>query len=133
MKTEVKIFAFLVAFFVFFAGFYGVLTSWTEFTGAVALFLTGMLAALIGFYLWQTGRKLPLRPEDNPDANQADAEGDYGHFHPHSWWPLAVAGGGAITFVGLAVGWWLAIIGIFMLVLSVVGWVFEGYHGEYAQ
>ena len=45
MKTEVKIFVFLVVFFVFFAAFYGVLTGFTEFTGVVALFLTGMLAA----------------------------------------------------------------------------------------
>jgi uncharacterized membrane protein len=133
MKTETKIFGFLVAFFLPLAPIYGWLTEWKELTGPVALFLTGMLAALVGFFLHQTGKKLPERPEDNPDALQAEAEGDYGNFSPHSWWPLPVALGGGITFVGLAVGWWLAIIGIFVLVLAVVGWVFEYYHGEYAQ
>ena len=120
------------------AAFYGLIAViyWfitKELVGSTALALTGGLAFLIGYYLLFTSRRVGQRAEDNPDASQADAEGDYGHFHPHSWWPLAVAGGGAITFVGLAVGWWLAIIGIFLLVLSVVGWVFEGYHGEYAQ
>ncbi len=133
MKTESKIFLFLFAFFIFFAPFYGWLTQWKELLGPTALFLTAMLAALVWFYLQHTGKKLPLRPEDNPDAVQADAEGDYGNFSPNSWWPLAAGFAMSVTFGGLAVGWWLAIIGIFLLVLSLVGWVFQYYHGEYAQ
>ena len=46
-----------------------------------------------GFYLWWTARKLDDRPEDDPAAPISAAEGEYGFFSPHSWWPLPLAGG----------------------------------------
>lgn len=133
MKTEVRLFGILFIFFIVIAPIYGTVTHWQELTGPIALFLTSMLVALVTFYLWQTGRKLPDRPEDNPNAEQSEAEGDYGNFSPHSWWPLAVGFSATLTFAGLAIGWWLFIIGTMFAVLSIIGWVFEYYHGEYAQ
>jgi len=98
----------------------------------VALMLTAGLSALVGFYLWWTGRKLDDRPEDDPLAPVEAAEGEYGFFSPHSWWPLPLAASAATIFLGLAVGWWLVIIGVGFGALATVGWVFEYFRGENA-
>ena len=64
-------------------------------TGTTALALAVGLAFLTGFYLLFTGRRLPLRPEDNPQGEIDEGTGELGFFSPHSWWPL---------FMGLACG-----------------------------
>ena len=80
-----------------------------------------------------TGRRFDNRPEDNPNALISEQEGDYGFFTPYSWWPLWLGLPRAICFLGLAVGWWLFIIGAFFGIVSLVGWTFEHYRGEYAN
>ena len=57
-------------------------------TGATALALAVGFAFLAGFYVLFTGRRLPLRPEDNPQGQIAEGTGELGFFSPHSWWPL---------------------------------------------
>ena len=79
------------------------------------------------------GRRFTNRPEDNPNAWISEQEGDYGFFTPYSWWPLWLGLTGAICFLGLAVGWWLFIIGAFFGIVSVIGWTFEHYRGQYAN
>ena len=96
------------------------------------LSLTGALFASSGFYFWMTGKKLPLRPEDNASGEIAEQEGNYGYFVASSWTPLWLAGSGAIMFLGLAIGWWLFIIGAFVGVVAVCLWVFESFSGEYS-
>ena len=59
-------------------------------TGTTALALSVGLAFLSGFYLLFTGRRLPPRPEDNPEGEIAEGAGELGFFSPHSWWPLYV-------------------------------------------
>lgn len=132
MKTETKLFFGIMFFFAPTAVLYGFWSNWTEPIGVVALTLTSLLFALIAFYLWRTGKELPIRPEDNLTAEIADAEGDYGYFRASSWTPLWVAGSGAVVFAGLAIGWWLFIIGIGLGVVAVVLWVFESFSGEYS-
>lgn len=132
MRTETKLFALLVAFFAPVAVIYGFFTHWREPVGVVGLLLASGLAALIAFFMYWTGRKVDERPEDNPEGEIADADGDYGFFSPYSWWPMALGAAAAVVFLGLAVGWWLMIIGIPLLLLSAVGWVFEYFHGEHA-
>ena len=85
------------------------------------------------FYLTVTGRRFDNRPEDNPNAHISEQEGDYGFFTPYSWWPLWLGLTAAICFLGLAVGWWLFIIGAFFGIVAVIGWTFEHYKGEYAN
>ena len=85
-----------------------------------------------GFYLWWTARKLDDRPEDDPAAPISAAEGEYGFFSPHSWWPLPLAAGAALMFLGLAVGWWLLIIGAVVGGMALIGWTFEYFRGENA-
>lgn len=132
MRTETKLFAVLVFFFIPISIVYGQLTHWQELTGPVALLLTGLFFGMISVYLSYTARKLPPRPEDDPSAVIADGAGDYGIFVAQSWWPLFLAGSGAIVFAGLAVGWWLTIIGAALLAVSVIGWTFESFKGEHA-
>lgn len=132
MRTETKFFASLVVFFLPLALIYGVVTHWEEKMGPIALALTGLFFGMISVFLWWTARKLPPRPEDDPTAVIADGAGDYGIFTPYSWWPLFLAGSGAIVFAGLAIGWWLFIIGVVLLAVSTIGWTFESFHGEHA-
>jgi hypothetical protein len=132
MKVEFRLFVVIGVFFAVVGTIYGTATHWNEQVGPFGLYLCAGVAALIGFYLWETGRKLDPRPEDDPEALISAAEGEYGFFSPHSWWPLAVAGAGAVVFLGLAVGFWLSIIGAFLSVLAVIGWTFEYFRGEHA-
>jgi len=132
MKVETWLFGAGTFFFAPLALIYGFFTLVNEPVGPVALMLTAGLSALVGFYLWWTGRKLDDRPEDDPLAPVEAAEGEYGFFSPHSWWPLPLAASAAMIFLGLAVGWWLVIIGVGFGALATVGWVFEYFRGENA-
>ncbi|HET8600325.1 MAG TPA: cytochrome c oxidase subunit 4 [Segeticoccus sp.] len=132
MKVETGVFAGLTVFFAVVGTLYGMWGDWYEPVGFIALYLAGGLSALIGFYMFWTGRKLEPRPEDDPDGEIAQAEGDYGFFSPHSWWPLALGASSAVIFAGLAVGWWLVILGIPFAVLATIGWTFEYFRGDHA-
>ena len=102
-------------------------------TGTTALALSVGLAFLTGFYLLFTGRRLPPRPEDRPDAEIAEGTGELGFFSPHSWWPLFVSLAAATAALGVAIGWWLFLIGLLGLFLTVIGFVFEYYRGTFAH
>ena len=102
-------------------------------TGSTALALSVALAFLIGFYLLFTGRRLPMRPEDDQEGEIEQGTGELGFFSPHSWWPLFVGLAGALAAVGVAVGWWLFLMGMLAVILSVIGFVFEYYRGHYAH
>lgn len=102
-------------------------------TGSTALALSVGLAFLTGFYLLFTGRRLPKRPEDDNRGEIAQGTGELGFFSPHSWWPLFVGLSGALAAVGVAIGWWLFLIGALALILSVIGFVFEYYRGHFAH
>jgi Cytochrome c oxidase subunit IV len=104
-----------------------------EVTGTTALALSVALAFLTGFYLLFTGRRLPLRPEDDVDGDIEQGTGELGFFSPHSWWPLYVGLAAAIAAIGVAIGWWLFLIGLLALFLTVIGFVFEYYRGVWAH
>ncbi|HEX7992642.1 MAG TPA: cytochrome c oxidase subunit 4 [Streptosporangiaceae bacterium] len=102
-------------------------------TGGTALALAVGLAFLTGFYVLFTGRRLPQRPEDDPEGEIEQGTGELGFFSPHSWWPLFVGLAAAVAAVGVAIGWWLFLIGALALVLSIIGFVFEYYRGLFAH
>jgi hypothetical protein len=102
-------------------------------TGGTALALAVGLAFLTGFYVLFTGRRLPKRPEDDTEGEIEQGTGELGFFSPHSWWPLFVGLAGALAAIGVAIGWWLFLIGALALVLSVIGFVFEYYRGHFAH
>ena len=128
MKVEGWLFAAGFFFFAIAAVIYGLLAE--EPVGTVALAFTAGLAFLVGYYLLFTARRIDPRPEDSKTAEIVDGAGELGFYSPHSWWPLAVAGSAAITFLGVAIGWWLFIIGAGAAVLAVIGLVFEYYRGD---
>ncbi len=102
-------------------------------TGTAALAFAVCLAILTGFYVLFTGRRLPPRPEDRPDADISEGTGEIGFFSPRSWWPLFVGFSCAVAALGFAVGWWLFLIGALMTMFTVIGFVFEYYRGHYAH
>jgi uncharacterized membrane protein len=102
-------------------------------TGTTALALAVGLAFLSGFYLLFTGRRLPPRPEDNPEAEIAEGTGELGFFSPHSWWPLFVGLAAALAAIGVAIGWWLFLIGVLFVFLAVIGFVYEYYRGLFSH
>src|ERR1700742_4607923 len=92
-------------------------------TGTAALALAVGLALLAGFYVLFTGRRLPMRPEDDYEGEIAQGTGEIGFFSPHSWWPFWVALAAAVVAVGLAIGWWLVLIGVVAMMFASVGLV----------
>lgn len=132
MKVELKFFALVGVFAAVMTVIYWVWTGGDEPVGIVALALTGAMALMISGYLAVTARKLDLRPDDNPEGEIDEIEGEYGFFSPYSWWPLFLAFACALMFLGVAVGWWLVILAAPMVALSTVGWTFEYFRGENA-
>ena len=103
--------------------------------GTIALGLCAALFALIAFYLGTVRSSLGSRilPEDRIDADIDDGDPEQGFFSPWSWWPVSVAAGAALVFLGIAVGFWIAFIGAAVAVVALVGWVYEYYRGNFAH
>lgn len=132
MKNEFRLFAVLAGFFVLVTVVYAFWSQLDEPVGVVALTLSALLCAMVAYYVWFTGRKMDLRPEDDEHGDIAQFQGDFGFFSPYSWWPLFVGACAAFCFAGLAVGWWMFIIGATFGVVALVGWTFEYFKGEHA-
>ena len=117
--------------FVGLAIFYAILTVvyWQlggEAVGITAIALSAGLALIVGFYLWFTDRRLGnLLPEDNQQGEIADSAGEIGFFSPHSWWPLPVALSASALALGLIIGWWLVLLALGALIISIMGLVLE--------
>ena len=133
MKVETWIFAAGALFFAPIAVIYGVVTSWDEPVGAVAILLVSGLAALIAGYFYVVSRRIDPRPEDNPYGEIAEGAGELGTFSPYSWWPLWTALAAAAFFLGMAVGAWMMVIAAPLAILAAIGWVMEYYRGAHAH
>ncbi len=137
MRSNIGILWILTVFFFIVGSIYGFWTaadSEIEWAGTIAIILSGGLSGLIAFYLTLVYRNQGgALPEDADDANIDDGDAEQGFYSPWSWWPILFAGAAAITFTGLAVGIWLMFIGVPLLLVTLVGWVFEynrGYFGR---
>jgi hypothetical protein len=105
-----------------------------EWVGTVAIGLSGILGAFIAFYVGATRRAQGGElPEDRVDANIDDGDPEIGYFSPWSWWPMTLAAGLALMFLGLAVGIWLMFIGAPIVLVAVIGWYYEYYRGNFAR
>ena len=94
--------------------------------GISGLLLSACLAGMIGFYVWFTQKRIGVElPEDNLTAEISDGAGELGFYSPHSWWPLPVALSACTLGLGLLIGWWLSLIGLGALMISVIGMVTE--------
>jgi hypothetical protein len=124
MKTSWVLFVGLSIFYVILTLIYWQLGG--EAVGITAIALSAGLALIVGFYLWFTDRRLGnLLPEDNQQAEIADSAGEIGFFSPHSWWPLPVGLSAAAVGLGLIIGWWLVLIAVGALIISILGLVLE--------
>ena len=105
-----------------------------EWVGTVAIGLSGILSVLIAFYVSATRRAQGGElPEDRLDADIDDGDPEIGYFSPWSWWPMLLALGTALVFLGIAVGIWICFIGAPIAFLAIIGWYYEYYRGNFAR
>jgi len=124
MKSNYRLFLGLSIFYFIIAVVYQQVGG--EVLGFTGMLLSGCLAGMVGFYLWFTNRRIgAVLPEDNLTAEISDGAGDLGFYSPHSWWPLPVALAACAAGLGLVLGWWLTIIAIPTLIISIIGFVTE--------
>ena len=124
MKANWKLFSGLSIFYVAMAVIYYVVGG--EAVGITGMILAACLAGMVGFYLWFTQKRIGFDiPSDNLEAEIADDAGELGFYSPHSWWPLPVAASAIAIGFGLIIGWWLTLIAVVALVISIIGWVTE--------
>jgi protein-S-isoprenylcysteine O-methyltransferase Ste14 len=119
MKVEAKM---LLALGTFFGIMCAVYWNWSlENAGGVMMFAGMLLCFLPGLYYYWWSRRMPPRPEDNPQATREEGAGVVGAFPGTSIWPF-VLGMGAFTIVlSLVFGIWLLVPG-----LGLAGWAFLG-------
>ena len=124
MKASWKLFGGLSIFYVIITVIYWQVGG--EEVGIAGMLLSACLAGMVGFYVWFTQKRIGVTlPEDNLTAEIADGAGELGFYSPHSWWPLPVALSACVFALGLIIGWWLSLIGLGALVISIIGMVTE--------
>ena len=124
MKASWKLFGGLSVFYVIMTVIYWQVGG--ESVGIAGMRLSACLAGMVGFYVWFTQKRIGVTlPEDNLTAEIADGAGELGFYSPHSWWPLPVALSACTFGLGLIIGWWLSLIGVGALMISVIGMVTE--------
>jgi hypothetical protein len=102
--------------------------------GALALTLCAVLFAFLAFYVGKSHKSQGGElPEDRIDANIDDGDPELGHFSPWSWWPILLAGAASLVVLGIAIGPWISVIGVALLLVTVVGWVYEYYRGYFSH
>jgi Cytochrome c oxidase subunit IV len=131
VRNETWIFGICTIFFLFVAPSYWLISG--DPTGTTALVMTTLLTGLITFYLGFHAGRMEPRPEDRKEGEIAEGAGELGFFPPYSWWPLWCAMCLATMVLGVAVGWWLFIIGTALGAVALCGLIFEYYRGEHAH
>lgn len=138
MKTNIAVLWVLTAYFVVLAAIYTVWaiidTGEVEWVGSIAIALSAGLSGFIAFYLQlvkkNQGGELP---EDRYDAEIDEGDPEIGHFSPWSWWPFTLAAGTAVVFLGVSVGFWVSMYALPIVLVALVGWVYEHYRGNFAR
>jgi len=124
MKVSWQLFIGLALFYVLMTIIYWQVGG--ESVGIGGMALASGLAGMVGFYMWFTQRRIgSILPEDNLVAEIADGAGDLGFYSPHSWWPLPVGLSACALSLSLVIGWWLTLISVGVLVISIIGMVTE--------
>ncbi len=123
MKASYRLFVGLSLFYAVMAVIYYAVGG--EAVGITCISLSSGLAAIVGFYVWFNSKRMGVLPQDNLSAEIADGAGELGFYSPHSWWPLPVALSACAAGLGLLMGWWLTLIAIGSLFVSIFGFVLE--------
>lgn len=140
MKSNVVIFSILTGYFLLIGIVY---TSWNlivhgyvEWAGSIVILLSGGLTGFIASYLALTRKKQGgVLVEDLEYTDIDDGDPEIGEFSPWSWWPLFLAFSVALVILGMCIGsnFWLSYISLPLVVVAIVGWVFEYYRGYFAR
>ena len=140
MKSNVVIFGVLSVYFLLVGTMYTVWNllahGYMEWAGTLVIYLSGGLAAFIAVYLWLVKRKQGgVLVEDRLDADIDDGDPELGEFSPWSWWPMFLAFAIAVVVLGLCIGFnfWMTFLGLPLVLIGVVGWVYEYYRGNFAR
>jgi len=124
MKVSWQLFAGLCVFYAIVTVVYWQVGG--ESVGIGGMGLAAALAGMVGFYIWYTQKRIGVvLPEDNESAEIADGAGELGFYSPHSWWPLVVGFFATLLGLGLIIGWWLTLIAVVGLLISIIGLVTE--------
>ena len=140
MKSNIVIFWLLTAYLFIVGGTYTVwnmlVHGYPEWAGSTAIILSSGLTGFIAFYLMLVQRKQGgVLVEDLEDSDIDDGDPEIGDFSPWSWWPLFLAFGASIVVLGLCIGFnfWLSFLTLPLVIVGVVGWVYEYYRGNFAR
>jgi hypothetical protein len=131
VKAEAWIFTVLAIFCAIVTPVYWVMSK--DPTGTAALILTFFLVLMIGLYLGLLSNRINARPEDQKLGEIAEGAGELGFFPPKSIWPLLCSGSLVLVALAPIFGWWLLVLAVVTGVITVSGWIFEFYRGDYAH
>lgn len=140
MKSNITIFVGLTIYLVLLSTIY---TVWNlianghvEWAGTTAILLSGGLTGFIGGYLILVNRKQGGElAEDRLDADIDDGDPEIGEFSPWSWWPMFLAFSASMVVLGLCLNgnFFLTFFALPLVIIGVVGWVYEYYRGNFAR
>lgn len=138
MKSNVVIYFALAAFFAVFAVIY---PTWnyfgegrSEWVGSIAILLTMIMFLLLGGFLFINMRRQGgILPEDSNVADVDDGDTDMGYYLPWSWWPFFAGAAGGVAMLSMAVGPWLALFSLGLVLITFIGWFFEPFRNQYRR
>ncbi|GGG58976.1 putative cytochrome c oxidase polypeptide 4 [Kocuria dechangensis] len=134
MKLAIKLFILIGVFALLTGAVYGFLSDFTDLAGFPALLAVGLMALMLAVYLWLVDRNTGgVLPEDKLDGEIVESAGEYGHFSPWSWWPLLLGIGCTLAVLALAIDWWILMLGLPVVVIGLVGLIFEYSRGDHAH
>ena len=140
MKSNIVIFWILTVYLVVLATVYTVwnmlVHGYPEWAGSTAIMLSGGLTGFIASYLMLVQRKQGgVLVEDREDSDVDDGDPELGEFSPWSWWPIVLAFSASLVILGLCIGFnfWLSFLSLPVVIVAIVGWVYEYYRGNFAR
>ncbi|MGC5341547.1 cytochrome c oxidase subunit 4 [Streptomyces sp. DT24] len=122
MRAEALLFSGVALFFALTGGIYGWLAR--EPAGLAALTVSFLMSALIAAFLWRQHGRTLRRPEDRKDAEIRENSGTRTFFPARSYFPVLAGLGTALIGSGVAIGLWLFLIGVGVLIPGVFGFVY---------
>jgi hypothetical protein len=125
MRVEYKTMLGAAVFLATIAILYGF---WSRESTGTALLIFGVCAyGLMAGYLylqWQRREGIG-RPEDRPDATQADGAGEVGFFPAASIWPAGIGLGAIFIAIAMIYGTWYWLIAAVLIFGGIAGFVVE--------
>ena len=127
MRVEAKVLLYLGLFFGIMNAVYW---NWSlENAGGVMMFAVMLLCFLPGSYYYFWSRRMKARPEDDPNATQAEGAGFIGTFPGTSIWPFTLGMGAFFVVLALVFGIWFLVPGLGLAVWALFGGTAEGRRG----